>query len=525
MAEVYRHGCVSAAHPLAAEAGVNCLRRGGNAVDAAVTTAFALHVLLPAFSGVGGGGCALVWQAKNKKPTFVNYRERAPLKATSTMYPALDDGTVPDRSNSVGYKAVAVPGALAGESLLLSKFGTIDLKEAMSPAIRWAENGFEVSNALNDVMTRSVEKLNRFPSSADIFLRASTPYKIGEILILRDLARSLRCIADEGIDVFYRGEIGQTIVKDVTRNRGLLTREDLVSYRPIIERPLRSQYRGYRLYTSPPPFGGVTVLEVLHALEQFDISRIGHNTVEGLRVLSGAMAYAYQDRRRYLGDPRFTKVPIKILLSRKHAKSISGKVSSERSHGGRANPPQGDSTTHLTAVDDQGNVVAMTETIECYFGSGVTVPGTGILLNDEMHDFDPRPRRANSVKAGKQPASYMSPTIVFKEEKFVLGLGSPGGSRIVSAVTQTLSNVLDHGLSLSAAVAAPRIHCENSGVQLEGRISRDTAEKLVMRGKKVNLRKEFDIYFGGVHAVAKAASKEGLCGAADPRRDGVAKGF
>jgi len=523
--DVYLHGCVSAAHPLAVEAGIHCLRRGGNAVDAAVTTAFALQVLLPAFSGAGGGGCALLWQEKDEKSTFLNYRETAPLKATSTMYSALDDGNVPDKSNSVGYKAVAVPGALAGESLLLSKFGTISLKETMSPAIRYAENGFEVSNALNDVMTRSAEKLNRFSSSAEIFLRDSAPYRIGERMTLRDLARSLRHVADEGIDVFYRGEIGEAILKDVAKNGGLLTKKDLFSYKPIVTRPLHSKYRGYDLYTSPPPFGGIALLEILHVLEQFDISRIGHNTAEALRLLSGAMTWAYQDKMRYLGDPCFTKVPAKALLSRKHAKSISEKIPSRTEQADEPNPPQGDSTTHLTVVDSQGNVVAMTETIECYFGSGVTVPETGILLNDEMHDFDPRPRRANSVKAGKQPASNMSPTMVFKRGEFVLGLGSPGGSRIVSAVTQATSNILDHGMSLSAAVAAPRIHYENGTIHLEGRIPRDVTEKLASAGKKINSRKDFDIYFGGVHAVARAPSKEGLCGAADPRRDGVAKGF
>jgi gamma-glutamyltranspeptidase/glutathione hydrolase len=521
----YSHGCVSAAHPMAVEAGVNCLRKGGNAVDAALTTAFALHVLLPAFSGIGGGGSALIWSQKPRKPTFVNYREKAPMKASPAMYAALPDGTVPDKSNSVGHRAVAVPGALAGESLLLSKFGTISLKEAMLPAIRYAENGFQVSRALNDVLTRSIDKLKRFPCSAEIFLKGSTPYSIGERMVLKDLARTLRHIADEGADLFYEGEIGDIVAEDMRRNNGLLTKKDLAAYRPRLMTPLHSTYRGYDVHTSPPPFGGAAVIEVLHAIERFDVFKMGHNSPETLSTLSQAMAIAYEDKAKYLGDPRFKRIPLKKLLSREYAGILSKKVASETRLSPWTEPPHGDSTTHLTVVDAQENVVAMTETIECYFGSGVTVPETGILLNDEMHDFDPRPRRANSVGPGKQPASNQSPTVVSEKGSFVLALGSAGGSRIISAVVQTISNVLDHHLDIAQATSAPRIHCEHGTVHVEGRIPRSAEEVLRQAGKKVNFRNEFDIYFGGVHAVSRAPSRKALSGAADPRRDGVARGF
>jgi gamma-glutamyltranspeptidase/glutathione hydrolase len=441
------------------------------------------------------------------------------------MYPALTDGTVPDSSNSVGYRAVAVPGALAGESLMLSKFGTISLKEAMEPAIRHAENGFEVSRTLNEVMVRAAEKLKRFPPSAEILLRGSKPYSVGERITLKDLARTFRRISDEGISVFYEGEIGQAILRDIQDNGGLLTEKDLAAYEPMVLKPLHSKYRGYDVFTSPPPFGGVAVLEVLHILEQFNVSGMGHNAVETLRLLSDAMTFAYADKMKYLSDPRIVGVPTSSLLSRKRAEMISRKILSDKPNEKVSESPHGDSTTHLTVADDQGNVVAMTETIECYFGSGIIVPGTGILLNDEMHDFDPRPRHANSVSAGKRPASNQSPTVVSKNGKFVLGLGSAGGTRIVSAVTQVISNVIDHRLDVSAALAAPRIHHEEGTVHIEGGIPTDVEAAIRATGKKVNFRKEFDIYFGGVHAVAGGRSREGFSGAADPRRDGTARGF
>jgi gamma-glutamyltranspeptidase/glutathione hydrolase len=279
------------------------------------------------------------------------------------------------------------------------------------------------------------------------------------------------------------------------------------------------------VFTSPPPFGGIAVLEVLHILEQFDMPRMGHNAAKTLRLLSDAMMFAYADKIKYLGDPRVTRVPTRSLLSRKRAELISKKILFDIPNVKASESPHGDSTTHLTVADDQGNVVAMTETIECYFGSGITVPETGILLNDEMHDFDPRPGHANSVSPGKQPASNQSPTVVSKNGKFVLGLGSAGGTRIVSAVIQAISNVIDHRLDVSAALAAPRIHYEKGTVHLEGGIPRNVETAIQATGKKVNFRGNFDIYFGGVHAVAEGPSKEGFSGAADPRRDGVARGF
>jgi len=510
---------------LAVEAGLNCLKQGGNAVDAALTTAFALQVLLPAFSGIGGGGCALIWSQKEAKSCFVNYREAAPLKASPTMYPTLPDGGVPDRSNSIGYRAVAVPGALAGESLILSRFGTMSLKEVMLPAIHYAESGYEVSRSLNDVMTRASEKLRRFPSSSETFLRGSAPYMVGERIVLKDLAQTLRHISDEGIDVFYKEEIGDAIVEDMKKNGGILTKKDLHAYKPMVMAPLCSTYRGYEIATAPPPFGGVALLEILHILEESDVSKGGHNTAENLGLLSEAMGLAYGDKIRYLGDPRFTKVPLRRLLSKKYAKVLSKRIASEVQYSLGSEPLHGGSTTHLTVVDAQRNVVAMTETIECYFGSGVTVPGTGILLNDEMHDFDPRPGCANSVRAGKQPASNQTPTMVSDKGRFLLGLGSAGGTRIISAVVQTISNILDHRLDVSRALSAPRIHCEEGTVHVEGRIPRDVEGFLKMKGYRVNFRSDFDIYFGGVHAVSLAPFGEGLCGAADPRRDGVAAGF
>jgi len=525
MLKSYPNGCVSAAHPLAVEVGVNCLRRGGNAVDAALATAFTLQVLLPAFSGIGGGGSALLWSQKQRKSFFVNYREVAPMRATSNMYGALPDGTVPDKSNSIGCRAVAVPGALAGESLLQSRFGTMSLKELMLPAIRYAEGGFGVSRALNDVMTRANEKLKRFASSAEIFLRDSAPYVIGERIVLKDLAETLKHISDDGIDVFYKGEIGDAIVEDVQRNGGILTKRDLSAYEPRVIAPLYSKYRGFDVATAPPPFGGLALLEVLHILEMFDVSEMGHNTAESLKLLSEAMRLAYEDKVRYLGDPRFTKVPLRRLLSMKHTRLLSEKICSGVMEGLSTDPIHGDSTTHLTAVDAEGNVVAMTETIECYFGSGVTVPNTGILLNDEMHDFDPRPRRANSVRGGKQPLSNQTPTIVSDRKGLVLGLGSAGGTRIISATVQAVSNFLDHGLDVSQALSAPRIHYEGGTVHVEGRIPREAEMALSATGRKVNLRGDFDIYFGGVHAVSRAPFGAGLCGAADPRRDGASAGF
>ena len=525
-----KNGMVAAAHPLASQVGVEILKKGGNAVDAAVATAFALGVVEPNASGLGGGGFILVYTAKTKAVSAIDYREMAPLKAAPDMYKMTPDGKVVDKETEVGHKAVAIPGTLAGLTLALKQHGTMSLKDVMAPAIRIAEEGYTVSKTLNAMMKDNFDKLSKYPAAAAIYLKGGLPYEVGDKIVLKDLAKSYRLIAEKGPDVFYKGEIADAIEKEM-QGKGLITKADLAAYKPAVRTPVRGSYRGYEIISmAPPSSGGTHVIEILNILEGYNMTRLGFQTPESLHVMAEAMKRAFADRAKFMADTDFVKVPIAGLISKGYAaelrKGISMDTVGTKIPAGNPLPFVGSGgTSHLSVIDRQGNIVALTQTINYFFGSGVLVPGTGIMLNNEMDDFNPQPGTSNSVEPKKRPLSSMTPTIMLKDGKPFMSLGSPGATRIISALTQIIVNVVDFRMNVQDAIEAPRIHCMTGDIFMESRIPKATQDALTAMGHKLNVRGAMDLYFGGAQAVMIDRASGMLKGAGDPRRDGVAVGY
>jgi len=524
-------GMVAAAHPLASQIGVDILKKGGNAVDAAVAVAFALGVVEPNASGLGGGGFMLIYHAKTKEVVAIDYREMAPLRATADMYKLTPDGKVVDNEITVGHRAVATPGMLAGVTLALSKYGTMSLKQVMAPSIKVAEEGYEVSKTFSGMMKDNFEKLSKFPAAAQIYLKDGLPYEVGDRIVLKDLARTYRLISEKGPDAFYKGEIAEAIEKEMRASgKGLITREDFSTYQPVFRTPVKGSYRGYEIISmAPSSSGGTHIIQLLNILEGYDFNKLGHNSSASLHLMSEAMKRVFADRSKYMADPDFVKVPIKGLLSKTYAeelrKGIHEDKVGEKIPAGDPLPYGPGGTSHLSVIDKDGNLVALTQTINYFFGSGVVVPGTGILLNNEMDDFVPKPGAMNSIEPKKRPLSSMSPTLVLKDGKPLLSLGSPGATRIISALSQILINIIDHKMDIQEAIDAPRIHCMTGEIFMESRIPKDVQQALINKGHKLNIRKEVDLYFGGAQGVMIDLKTGGFYGGADPRRDGVAVGY
>ena len=524
-------GMVASAHPLSSKIGLEILKKGGNAVDAAVATAFGLGVAEPNASGLGGGGFILIYLARTKEVITIDYREMAPLKASPDMYRLTPQGKVVDDEITVGHKAVAVPGTLAGLTLALSKYGTMSLREIMAPAIQLAEEGYPVSKTLNGLMKDNYDKISKFPAAAQIYLKDGLPYEIGDKIYLKDLAKTYRLIADKGPDVFYKGEIAEAIEKEMKGSgKGLIAREDLAACRPVFRTPVRGSYRGYEIISMfPPSSGGTHVIQLLNILEGYDLAGLGHNTSASLHLMAEAMKRVFADRSKYMGDPDFVQVPVKGLTSKKYAaelrQGISLEKGAEKVPPGNPVPYESGGTSHLSVVDKDGNLVALTQTINYFFGSGVLVPGTGILLNNEMDDFVPKPGALNSIEPRKRPLSSMSPTLVLKDGKPLLSIGSPGSTRIISALAQIFVNIIDHRMNIQEAIEAARIHCMTGEIFMESRIPKDVQQALINKGHKVTVRKDFDLYFGGAQGVMIDPETGALYGGADPRRDGFAIGY
>jgi gamma-glutamyltranspeptidase/glutathione hydrolase len=525
-----KSGMVASANPHATKVGVEILKKGGNAVDAAVATAFALGVVEPFASGIGGGGFMLIYAAKSKQIVTIDYREMAPLKATPKMYMNPSGQVLADRMKE-GHMAVAIPGTLAGLSLALSKYGTMSLKVVMEPAIELGENGFEVSRLLSSLIESNSQKLSKFPASARIYLKEGLPYKVGDRLFLKDLASTYRLIAKEGPQVFYKGAIAETIEKEMKSGKGLITREDLAAYRPVLRSPVKGSYRGYEVFSmGPPSSGGTHVIELLNIFEGQDMGRLGLNTYESIRLMSEAMKRVFSEREKYMGDPDFVKVPIEDLLSKEHARTLGREMSTgkviEKRGPGYLLAYGSDQTTHISIVDAEGNLVALTQTINSFFGSGVVVPGTGILLNNEMNDFIPKEGSPNSIKPRKRPVSNMSPTLVLKDGKPYMTIGMPGATRIITVLPQILMNIIDHKMTMQKAIDAPRIHCEaGKEIFIESRIPKEVQDGLIRNGYKLVIKKDFDLYFGGTQAVMIDPKTGKPYGGADPRREGSVMGY
>jgi gamma-glutamyltranspeptidase/glutathione hydrolase len=523
----FKHGIVVAAHPLAARAGVEILKEGGNAIDAAAATALALGVVTPAFCGTGGGGFALIWLASEQKSIFLDYRERAPLQSTEDMFKLTSHGNVAGNRNSVGYKAIAVPGTVAGHSQLVEEFGNFTLRKVLQPAVRYARRGFRVSEGMADVWKLSVAKLRRSKGSRAVYLKNGRPYRRGNKIKPKDLAASLTAIAKHGPREFYEGNISNKILRNMAENDGLVSDKDLQGYKPTLREPLRGSYKGYEIISAPPPSsGGAIILQSLNALENYPLRDFGHDSGKSLHLIAEVLMRSYANVRPRICDPDFSQLPVNELISKDFARRITSSIlpnaASDLVQPFDVRGAPTSSTSHLTVIDGQNNVVALTESIECYFGSGVVVPGTGILLNDTMHDFEPRPRQLNSVGPGRIPMSSMSPTIIMREGRPYLVAGSAGGTRIVSSTLQTIINVLEFGQSIHDAVASPRIHTQDNFVEMESRIPKSTIRELKEMGHHLKVRRPCEMYFGGVHA---ALIDGGFDGAADPRRDGVSSGY
>ena len=527
-------GMVSGPEKLASEAGLAMLKKGGNAIDAAVATGFALAVTLPRAGNIAGGGFMLVHLADANEQVFIDYREMAPAAASRDMF-LNEDGTVNKRKAYNSVSAAGIPGTVAGLIHALEKYGTLDLKTVMQPAIDLAEKGFAVPAALHLNLRSAAKRLGRNEEANRVYLGGvGTAPAIGALFKQPDLAATLKRVRDKGFDGFYKGKTAALIAAEMQRGGGVMNADDLASYRAIERKPVRASFRGYDIVSAPPPSsGGVHVSQILKLLEPYPIEDMGHNSAAYLHLLIESMKLAYADRSEYLGDPDRTTIPIATLTSEPYLKKRRVLIKddeatpSEIIKPGDVDDYESTETTHFAVVDQFGNVVTNTYTINFSFGSGIVVPGTGMLLNNEMDDFAAKPGfpngyglvqgEANAVSAGSRPLSSMTPTLVFKEGKPWVATGSPGGSRIITAVAQTLLNLMAFDMTLGMATSSPRIHHQwmPDMAMVEPGISEDTI-RILEKSKHKILRSNSTI--GRVNSVQ---IEDGwFYGYADPRRPG-----
>ncbi len=544
-----RGGMVASPQADATRAGVAMLRAGGNAVDAAVATAFALSVTDPHHSGLGGGGFLLIHRALGGT-VALDARETAPAAATRDMYVAPG---VSEHASRIGGLAVATPGLVRGLTEALEEYGTLPLEQVMAPAIRLAAEGFQVGPRHAAAVRRwqATGLAARFPETARIQLPADgSPIEEGFRLVQPELAETLRAIARGGAEVFYTGPLAEAIVAAVRAEGGVLTLADLAGYRTRRREPIRGSYRGLEVRSFPPPSsGGIALVEMLGILEPFDLAARGAGSSASLHVVGEAMKLAFADRNTFLGDADFVDVPVAWLLSREHVAALRARIDPPWwrrppwtwGRGEQAihveapgEPPRGGGTTHLSVTDAEGNAVAITQTINLLFGSGITVPGTGILLNDEMDDFSKAPgtpnafglidtRGANAIAPGKRPLSSMTPTVVLRDGRVFMVTGSPGGPRIITTTLQTILDVVDYGMDVQQAVAFPRFHhqWQPDVLYLESAIPADVVGGLRARGHRVEVSPR---NWSSAQAVVVDAETAIHWGGSDPRSDGIAAG-
>lgn len=534
-----KEGMVVSQEALATRVGVDILKAGGNAIDAAVAVGFALAVTLPQAGNLGGGGFMLIYSAEKDATMALDYRETAPALATSHMF--LNEGGAVDRSRlRFSHQSAGVPGTVTGLTEALHTFGTMSLNDVLAPAIRLAREGFIVSIALAEALQEKQKELGRWPSTRRIFFQSEgVPYQSGDRLIQKDLAWSLQHIGDQGSSAFYEGAIAERLTADMQAHGGLMTKEDLRRYRAIWREPVRGTYRGYDIVSMPPPSsGGIHLIQMLNILEHEPLHDLGHNSARSIHWLAESMKLAYADRSRWLGDPDFVKVPMQGLISKKYAKTLHATIDPQQVRPSASITPsnpvsfESPDTTHFSVMDKDGNVVSNTYTINFSFGSGIVAEGTGILLNNEMDDFVAKPgvpnayglvgSSANAIEPGKRPLSSMTPTLVFTQGKPYLATGSPGGSHIITTTLQIILNVIDHDMNLASATAAPRVHHQwmPDELRVERGLSPDTWGLLKKWGHHVTVQETM----GGTQSILRLP--EGLYGASDPRKpDSLAAGY
>ena len=541
------NGMVVTAQHLATRVGVDVLKDGGNAVDAAVAVGYALAVVYPAAGNIGGGGFMTIQLADGRK-TFLDFREKAPLAATANMY--LDkDGNVVKGASTYGHLAVGVPGTVSGMEYALRKYGTMKRQAVIAPAIKYARDGFVLDQGDIDMFLTSTEDFKKDPASAAIFLNHGAPFQVGQKIVQKDLAQTLKAISDKGEAGFYKGSVGAAIVASSQAGKGIITQADLDQYKTRELKPVECNYRGYGIVSAPPPSsGGVVICEILNVLEGYPLKELGFRSAQSVHYQIEAMRHAYVDRNSYLGDPDFVKNPLDHLLDKNYAAQIRAVIAPDKAgvsmdiKPGVA-PHEGSNTTHYSIVDKWGNAVSVTYTLNDWFGAKVTAAKTGVLLNDEMDDFTSKigvpnlyglvQGQANAIAPGKRPLSSMSPTIVTKDGKTVMVVGTPGGSRIITAVLHTLINVIDYGMNAQEAVDAPRFHQqwlpETTNVD-NFALSPDTRKILEGWGQKFSGPQPANhlavILVGAPSLGGKPVGKNRFYGANDPRRNsGLALGY
>jgi len=523
-------GMVATNHPMGSAAGVEMLAMDGNAVDAAVAAVFALSVVEPMMVGPFGAGYVNLHTSTGESVIIDNYAV-APAAAAPDMYRPISDTwpdylLVEDLENQVGYKAVGVPGNLKAWSELSEGWGRLGWEAVIQPAIRYAESGFPASEYLARLIGEHADTIGRFPATSEIFLPGGSPPQRGQRIVRRDYAESLRAIAANGVREMYDGPLGHAIVEDMRRNDGLITMDDLRSYETIRREPITGTYRGFQIAGPPPGNTGVTlIIEMLNILEGMDVAGRGFGTPDGLHMIAECLKVAFADRFEYMGDPATVEIPLDWLTSKPYARErragIDMSIARPQAHGVR---PAGESvnTTHLTVADDEGNLVSMTQTINEVFGSRVTVPGTGMLLNNTQAMFDPHPGNPNSIAPGKRVNSSMSPTILTRgqgrDRKPFLGIGTPGGVRIFGSVMQAILNVVDHGMTLQEAVEAPRLWTQGQDVEVEQVVPESVRLALTARGHDITT---VATVAGGMNGILFDQERGLMTGAACWRADGV----
>ena len=533
-----KNGMVASEQGLATQVGLDILKQGGTAIDAAVAVGFALAVVLPNAGNIGGGGFMVLHDDKTGKDVAIDFREIAPAKASRDMY--LDNqGNVIDGKSLFTHDASGVPGTVAGMEYALKKWGTMPLSKVLEPAIKLADKGFIVSDVLAQTLKEEKSTLGKWSASKAIFFKNGEPLKSGDLLVQKDLAKSLRLIAKQGAKAFYQGEIATKIAKEMQSHGGTMTLEDLKAYKVVERQPIIGDYRGYKIVTMPPPSsGGVHLIEILNMLEHYPIKEDGVNSAKNIHHMAESMKLAYADRSEYLGDPDFVKIPVTGLTSKAYANERVKTIDDNKARlssnikPGKPQPYESDQTTHFSVMDKAGNAVAVTYTLNLNFGSGIVVEGTGILLNNEMDDFSVKPGvpnafglvggTANAIEAKKRPLSSMTPTIVMKNNKPWLVTGSPGGARIITTVLQSVVNTIDHEMNPAEAIITPRVHHQwlPDELRVEEGISPDTIKLLQDKGHKVVTKAPM----GRIQIIQ--ADDSGFYGYSDPRNpDGKTLGF
>lgn len=531
---------IVAAQPEAAEAGAVVLKQGGNAVDAAMAAALVQGVVDPQMCGIAGFGSCQIYMPEKGVHTFIDFHGRTPGAATPDMWEndiigETRDGfgfILRDFINDIGYNAVTVPGSLKAYSEAIERFGTWDWKDIVAPAITEAEAGFYVRPHVHYWWTSGAQmgrgdvtdRLRFSATGRDAYFRNDGSIKrVGDLVSNPDLAKTLRRIADHGADIFYKGEIAEQIAEDFAKNGGILSYDDLATYETVKNDPLRYTYRGFDIATNQPPGGGIMLNQMMNILENFDLAGMGHNSDEYIRIVSEAMKAATADKDAHVGDPAFFDVPMDRLTSKDYAAEIAARIrDGEKFHVprlGMDGAPESKQTTHVAVIDDQGNAVTMTHSLG--MPSGVISDGLGFMYNGCMAVFDPRPGRAGSIAPGKSRFSSLCPTLVFRDDQLKLAIGAPGGTQIAMGVMHGMLNVLDHDMTMTEAVSAPRFSATSDMIDLTNRIPRYQEKALNDLGYET-VRDHHTFAIAAVHGIR--VTEAGFDGGADPGHDGVAIG-